>query len=185
MLIILSGVSGAGKDTIKKEVVKRLEYVDTFPTVTSRPIRKGDIPGVTYIFVSKEKFEEMIKNGELYEHDLHHNNYYGVAKKPLQEKLEKGKVVIRDVDVNGTETLVRKLKDDMKIITIFLRVSKEELKRRLEHRIDKPSQEEIDLRLGRFDYEESKADQYDYVIENIDQEETIKKVIEIIERNKC
>ena len=87
MLVILSGVAGAGKDTVKKEIVKRLEYVDTFPTVTSRPMREGDIPGITYIFVTKEKFKEMIKNGELYEYDLHHNNYYGVAKKPLQEKI--------------------------------------------------------------------------------------------------
>ena len=183
MLVILSGVSGAGKDTIKREIVKRVEYVDSFPTVTSRPIRNGDIPGVTYIFVNKEQFEEMIKNGELYEYDIHHNNYYGVPKKPLQEKLKKGKVAIRDVDVNGTETLVKKLGNTIKIITIFLHVPKDVLKTRLEGRIDKPSKEEIELRLSRFDYEESKKDKYDYVIENINQEETVKKVIEIIEKN--
>ena len=184
MLVILSGVSGAGKDTVKREVLKRLDYVETFPTVTSRPIREGDIPGVTYIFVSKEKFQEMIENDELYEYDLHHNNYYGVAKKPLHEKIDSGKVAIRDVDVNGTETLVKKLADKMKIITIFLRVPKEELQRRLENRIDKPSKEDIALRLGRFDYEESKMSQYDYVIENMNQEETVKQIIDIIERNK-
>lgn len=184
MLVILSGVAGAGKDTIKREVIKRLEFVDTFPTVTSRPIRKGDIPGITYIFVTKEQFEEMIKNDELYEYDLHHNNYYGVAKKPLQNKLNTGKVVIRDVDVNGTETLVKKLGNEMKIITIFLHVPKEELRRRLERRIDNPSQEEIELRLSRFEYEESKKNSYDYIIENINQEETINKVIEIIKKNR-
>ena len=184
MLVILSGVSGAGKDTIKKEVVKRLKFVDTFPTATSRPMRNGDIPGLTYIFVSKEKFEEMIKNDELYEYDIHHNNYYGVAKKPLQEKIKSGKVAIRDVDVNGTESLVKKLGNEMKIITIFLKVSKEEVRNRLENRVDKPSKEEIELRLSRFDYEESKIDQYDYVIENLNQEETVQRVIEIIEENK-
>lgn len=184
MLVILSGVAGAGKDTVKKEVVKRLDYVDTFPTVTSRPMRKGDIPGVTYIFVTEEKFKEMIANDELYEYDLHHNNYYGVAKKPLQDKISTGKVAIRDVDVNGTENLVKQLSDTIKIITIFLRVPKEELRRRLEARVDKPSQEEVELRLSRFDYEESKMEQYDYVIDNTNQEETIKKVIEIIEKNR-
>ena len=184
MLVILSGVAGAGKDTVKKEVVKRLSYVDTFPTVTSRPRRKGDIPGVTYIFVSEERFKEMIANGELYEYDIHHNNYYGVAKKPLQEKVANGKVAIRDVDVNGTENLVKKLSDTMKIITIFLRVPKEELRRRLEKRTDKPSKEEIELRLSRFEYEESKMGQYDYVIDNTNQEETIQKVINIIEENR-
>ena len=184
MLVILSGVAGAGKDTVKREVVKRLSYVETFPTVTSRPMRNGDIPGVTYIFVTEEKFKEMIANDELYEYDVHHNNYYGVAKKPLQEKISGGKVAIRDVDVNGTESLVKKLGKEMKIITIFLRVPKEELRRRLEARIDKPSQEEIELRLSRFEYEESKSGQYDYIIENTNQEETIKKVIQIIKENK-
>ena len=183
MLVILSGVAGAGKDTVKKEVVKRLEYVDTFPTVTSRPIREGDIPGVTYIFVTEEKFKEMIANDELYEYDVHHNKYYGVAKKQLQEKIEDGKVVIRDIDVNGTENLVKKLGKEMKIVTIFLRVPKEELRKRLEAREDKPSEEEIELRLGRFEYEESKIGQYDYVIDNANQEETIQKVIKIIEEN--
>lgn len=184
MLVILSGVAGAGKDTVKKEVVKRLDYVDTFPTVTSRPMRPGDIPGVTYIFVTEEQFKEMIKNNELYEYDIHHNNYYGVAKKPLQEKVSEGKVAIRDVDVNGTENLVKQLSDTMKIITIFLKVPKEELRRRLEERVDKPSQEEIELRLSRFEYEESKMHQYDYVIDNTNQEETIEQIIAIIERNR-
>ncbi len=183
MLVILSGVAGAGKDTVKREVVRRLDYVDTFPTVTSRPIREGDIPGVTYIFVTEEKFKEMIKNDELYEYDIHHNNYYGVAKKPLQEKITNGKVAIRDVDVNGTESLVKQLSKTMKIITIFLRVPKEELRKRLETREDKPSEEEIELRLSRFEYEESKISQYDYVIDNTNQEETIKRVIKIIEEN--
>lgn len=183
MLVILSGVAGAGKDTVKKEVVKRLDYVDTFPTVTSRPMREGDIPGVTYIFVTEEKFKEMIANDELYEYDIHHNKYYGVAKKPLQEKTANGKVAIRDVDVNGTENLIKQLGKTMKIITIFLRVPKEELRRRLETREDKPSEEEIELRLGRFEYEESKMGQYDYVIDNTNQEETIQKVIKIIEEN--
>ena len=184
MLVILSGVAGAGKDTVKKEVVKRLDYVETFPTVTSRPMRPGDIPGVTYIFVTEEKFKEMIVNNELYEYDIHHNHYYGVAKKPLQEKVAVGKVAIRDVDVNGTENLVKQLSGKVKIITIFLRVPKEELRKRLESRVDKPSQEEIELRLSRFEYEESKIEQYDYVIDNTNQEETIKKVMKIIEDNR-
>lgn len=184
MLVILSGVAGAGKDTVKKEVVKRLEYVETFPTVTSRPMRNGDIPGVTYIFVTEPEFKKMIENDELYEYDIHHNNYYGVAKKQLQEKIQSGKVAIRDVDVNGTENLVKKLGNEMKIVTIFLKVPKEELRRRLEQREDKPSEEEIKLRLSRFEYEESKMKNYDYVIENNNQEETIKKVIEIIEKSR-
>ena len=67
MLVILSGVSGAGKDTIKKEIMKRMDNVKSIPSFTSRPPREGDIPGQTYIFLSKEEYEEKIKNDEIYE----------------------------------------------------------------------------------------------------------------------
>ena len=126
MLVILSGVAGAGKDTIKKEIIKRMNNVESIPSITDRPIRPGDIPGETYIFVDNAKFKEMIENGELYEFDIHHNHYYGVPKKNLNDKIKEGKIVIKDVDVNGTENLVKILKGNMKVVTIFLRVPKEE-----------------------------------------------------------
>ena len=85
--------------------------------------------------------------------------------------------------MNGTENLVKILRKDMKVVTIFLKVPKEELRKRLESRIDKPSEEEINLRLSRFDFEESKIENYDYIIENTDLEKTIEKVIEIINNN--
>lgn len=68
----------------------------------------------------------------------------------------------------------------MKVITIFLRVPKEELRRRLEERIDKPDEKEIELRLSRFDFEESKMGNYDYVIENTDKEKTVNEIVAII-----
>ncbi len=163
MLVILSGVAGAGKDTIKKELIKRMENVESLPSYTSRPQRPGDVEGKTYNFVSKEEFEKMIENGEFYEYDIHHNNYYGTSKTLLNEKIKNGKIIVKDIDVNGTQNLIDLLKNDTKIITIFLRVPKEELKRRLEERIDKPSPEEVILRLNRFDYEESRISLYDYV----------------------
>lgn len=113
---------------------------------------------------------------------MHHNHYYGVPKKQLNDKINAGKTVIKDVDVNGTENLVRILKKDMKVITIFLRVPKEVLRKRLEARVDKPDEKEIELRLSRFEFEESKMGNYDYVIENTNQEETIKKIMEIIKK---
>jgi len=180
MLVILSGVAGAGKDTIKKEIVNRMENVESIPSITDRPIRQGDTPGETYIFVDNKRFKNMIENDELYEFDIHHNHYYGVPRKNLNDKIKEGKIVIKDVDVNGTENLVKILKEDMKVITIFLRVSKEELRRRLENRIDKPDEKEIELRLARFEFEESKMKNYDYIIDNINQEETVKKIMEII-----
>lgn len=184
MLVILSGVAGAGKDTVKKELMKRMKDVDTLPSYTSRPMREGDVEGGTYNFVSKEQFEEMIENGDFYEYDVHHDNYYGTSKKLLNDKIKEGKIIVKDIDVNGTEHLKDLLKADTKIITIFLRVSKEELKRRLKDRIDKPSPAEIRLRLGRFEYEESRINLYDYVLKNDDLEKTVQIIMTIIENEK-
>lgn len=180
MLVILSGVAGAGKDTIKKELIKRMENVETLPSYTSRPKREGDIEGETYNFVTREEFEKMIEAGEFYEYDVHHNNYYGTSRKLLNEKISSGKIIVKDIDVNGTEHLQDLLKADTKVVTIFLRVPKEELERRLQYRIDKPSPAEIRLRLSRFDYEESKINLYDYVIKNDNLEKTVQIVMAIL-----
>ena len=179
MLVILSGVAGSGKDTIKKEIIKRMENVKTIPSLTTREPREGDIPGQTYIFLNKEDFENKIKNNEIYEYDIHHNHYYGTSKKILNDASKNG-IIIKDIDVNGTEILKNTLKD-IKIVTIFLRVPKDELRRRLENRIDKPSEGEIILRLNRFDYEESKIGIYDYVLKNDDLEKTVSIIKKIIE----
>ena len=180
MLVILSGVSGAGKDTIKKELIKRMENVESMASFTSREPREGEIPGQTYNYVSKEKFEEMIKNGEFYEYDIHHNNYYGTSRKLLNEKMKSGKIIVKDIDVNGTEHLIELLGNDTKIVTIFLRVPKEELKRRIEQREENVSPQDVILRLNRFDYEESKISLYDYVIKNNNLEKTVQIIMTII-----
>ncbi len=184
MLVILSGVAGAGKDTIKKELIKRMENVESLPSYTSRPIREGDIEGGTYHFVSREEFEKMIENQEFYEYDIHHNQYYGTSRKLLNDKIKSGKIIVKDIDVNGTEHLKELLGKDTKVITIFLRVPKEELEHRLENRVDKPSPQEIKLRLNRFDYEESRINMYDYVLRNNDLEKTVQIIMTIIENEK-
>ena len=182
MLVILSGVAGAGKDSIKKELMKRVENITTLPSFTDRTPRNGDVPGKTYNFVTTEEFERMIKENELYEYSVHHNHYYGTSKKLLNEKINTGNIIVKDIDVNGTEDLIKLLGNDVKIVTIFLRVPKEELRRRLEKREDNPSNKEIELRLNRFDYEESKIGLYDYVLKNNDLEKTVQIIMKIIER---
>ena len=181
MLVILSGVAGAGKDTIKKELIKRMENVESLPSYTSRAIRGGDVEGETYHFISREEFEKMIENEEFYEYDIHHNQYYGTSRKLLNDKIKSGKIIVKDIDVNGTEHLKELLGNDTKVVTIFLRVPKEELRHRLENRIDKPSPQEIILRLNRFDYEESRISLYDYVLKNNDLEKTVRIIMTIIE----
>ena len=114
----------------------------------------------------------------------HHNCYYGTSRNLLNEKISGGKIIVKDIDVNGTEHLKELLEEDTKIVTIYLRVPKEELKRRLENRIDKPSPQEVILRLNRFDYEESRIGLYDYVLKNDNLEKTVQIIMTIIENEK-
>ena len=181
MLVLLSGVSGAGKDTIKKELMKRLDNITSMPSYTDRKPREGEVNGQIYHFITTEEFEEKIKQGEFYEYSVHHEHYYGTSKKILNEKLKEGKIIVKDIEVNGTENLLNLLKNDLKIVTIFLRVPKDELRRRLENRVEKASIKEIELRLNRFDFEESKIGLYDYVLKNDDLEKTVQIIMTIIE----
>lgn len=180
MLVILSGVSGSGKDTIKKELIKRMENVISLPSFTSRKPRPGEEEGVQYHFITKDEFEEKIKSGEFYEYDLHHENYYGTSKKLMNEKIQSGKIIVKDIEVNGTENLIKILKNETKLVTIFLKVDREELKRRLINRGDNLSEEEMELRLSRLKYEESKISLYDYLIKNDDLEKTVQIIMAII-----
>ena len=157
-----------------------MDNVESLPSFTDRAPRENDIPGKTYNFVSTEEFEAMIARGELYEYSAHHDHYYGTSRKLLNEKLQNGKIIVKDIEVNGVENLLKLLGNDTKIVTIFLKVPKEELRRRLENRIDKPSPKDIELRLNRLQYEESKIGIYDYVIKNNNLEKTVNIIMEII-----
>ena len=184
MLVLLSGVSGAGKDTIKRELIKRNTNITSLPSYTDREPREGEEEGIQYHFITKEQFKEKIKNEEFYEYDLHHENYYGTSKKLMNEKIDSGKIIVKDIEVNGTENLIKKLGNDTKLVTIFLKVDKEELKNRLINRGDNLSEADMQLRLGRLEYEESKIGLYDYVIKNDNLEKTVQIIMTIIENEK-
>ena len=181
MLILLSGVSGSGKDTIKKELIKRMENVTSMPSYTDRIPREGESDGEVYNFITTEEFEQKIKEDEFYEFSVHHEHYYGTSKKILNDKINSGKIIVKDIDVNGTENLLKLLKNNVKIVTIFLRVPKDELRRRLENRSEHVNYKEIELRLNRFDYEESKIGIYDYVLKNDNLEKTVQIIMTIIQ----
>ena len=184
MLVILSGVSGAGKDTIKKELIKRMENVISLPSFTSRGPRPGEKEGIQYHFITKEEFKEKIINGEFYEYDLHHENYYGTSRKLMNEKIQSGKIIVKDIEVNGTENLIKTLGNETKLVTIFLKVDKEEFKNRLINRGDNLSESDMQLRLDRLEYEESKIKLYDYVIKNDDLEKTVQIIMTIIKNEE-
>ena len=182
MLVILSGVSGAGKDTVKKELMNKMEDVITLPSYTSSEPRDGEQEGVEYHFISKDEFKDRIEKNEFYEYDVHHENYYGTSRRLMNEKIESGKIIIKDIEVNGTENLINILKNEIKLITIFLKVDEQELRSRLEKRGE--SKESIDLRLSRLEYEESKIGLYDYVIKNDDLEKTVDIIMTILKNEK-
>ena len=154
MLVILSGVSGAGKDTVKKELMNKMEDVITLPSYTSREPRDGEQEGVEYHFISKDEFKDRIEKNEFYEYDVHHENYYGTSRRLMNEKIESGKI----------------------------KVDEQELRSRLEKRGE--SKESIDLRLSRLEYEESKIGLYDYVIKNDDLEKTVDIIMTILKNEK-
>ena len=184
MLVLLSGVSGAGKDTIKKELLKRMDNVITMPSYTDRLPRPGEENGGVYNFVTTAEFEQKIRENEFYEYSVHHEHYYGTSRKLMNEKIKSGKVIVKDIDVNGTANLIKLLGNDTRVVTIFLKVPKEVLAKRLEKRMEKPDYKEITLRLNRFDYEESKMGMYDYVIKNDNLEKTVNIIMTIIENER-
>ena len=102
----------------------------------------------------------------------------------MNEKIQSGKIIVKDIEVNGTENLIKTLKNETKLVTIFLKVDKEELKHRLINRGDNLSEAEMELRLSRLEYEESKINLYDYVIKNDDLEKTVQIIMTIIENEE-
>ena len=100
----------------------------------------------------------------------------------MNNKIKEEKIIVKDIEVNGTENLLKILGNDTRIVTIFLKVGKEELKRRLIERGD--NIQDIEVRLGRLEYEEDKIKLYDYVIKNDDFEKTVQVIMTIIENEK-
>lgn len=187
MILILSGVSGAGKDTVKKEILRKIENAVTIPSYTTRKIRNGETEGVQYHYVSVEEFVSMINEGKLYEYSKHYENYYGTSKEILDSKISEGKIVVKDIDVNGARDLKKlEKKINTKIVTIFLDISKQEMISRIHKREEELGEktDEIEFlsRLERYDYEALRKTDYDYVIENISLEKCIKDIVEIIEK---
>jgi len=105
LLVVISGPSGVGKDTVIKCMKERNQSIHFVITATNRPPRKGEIHGVDYFFVSTDKFAAMIEHDELIEYALVYNDYKGVPKEQVRQALTSGKDVVMRVDVQGAETI--------------------------------------------------------------------------------
>ena len=181
MLIIISGSAGVGKNTIITEILNNNKNIKLMQTCTTRmPRHTDEAMHSPYIYVSREDFENKIKNGELFEHEEIHNNFYGVLNSSLKEVEKRENHYIKDIGVLGQINLKRALKDKAEVLSIFLTAPKDELIRRLKARGD----HDIDLRISRMEFELSYAKNYDYVIENLNLNKTLKKIESIIKKHE-
>jgi len=163
---LLSGPSGCGKSSLLKEVYKVIEnYYFSISTTTRKP-RIGEKDGVDYFFVSKEEFLEDIEKNNFLEWAEVHGNYYGTSLKPIYKALDAKKLVIFDIDVQGFEQVVEKLRDIT--TTVFITTPTiTELEKRLYNR-DTDDQNVIEKRILNAKKEIEYIDQYDYFIVNDD-----------------
>lgn len=180
-LIIVSGPSGAGKDTIVNEYVKSHPEDEISISMTSRAIRDGEVNGVNYYFKTKEEFEQAIIDGDLLEYALYNGNYYGTPKSEIEERLAKGINVILVIEVQGARNIKNMMGDDVLLIFV-LPPSLEKLKERLINR-NTESIEQINKRLEIAKKEIEENDFYDYKILNDKLDESVKQMENIIKNN--
>lgn len=141
-LFLIVGPSGVGKGTVIRALKKSHPEFEYPISVTTRKQREGEVDGRTYHFVDIPKFEEMIENGDLLEYAVVHNKeLYGTLKKPIIDALQKGKVIIREVDMQGWESIRDELPYNNRK-SIFLTVpDKEDLIERIKKRGELPEEE--------------------------------------------
>ncbi len=161
-LFVISGASGVGKSTVLAKVMQIRKNLRFSVSATTRPPRQGEVEGVSYYFVSKQQFEEMIRQDAFLEYDAHMENYYGTPKAQLEEKLLTGDVIL-DIDPNGAFN-VRKSWPDAVLIFVAP-PSVEELERRLRSRGD-TDEDQIRVRLERMRWEMEQSKKYDYIVIN-------------------
>ncbi len=180
LLIVISGPSGAGKDTVVQLMKERGLPFHFVVTATTRPRRANEVDGKDYFFVSKEEFARMIEQNELIEYAIVYGDYKGIPKSQVREALASGKDVVMRVDVQGAET-VRKLAPEALLIFITTE-NGEELERRLrERKTETPA--ELALRIATARKELKRVEAFDYIVINSDdrQDETVEMVKAIID----
>lgn len=182
MLILISGCSGAGKNTVIQGLIQKnqnLRFLQSCTTRKHRPNEKYD----TYEYLTKTQFDNLIKNDEMFEYEEIHQNFYGLTKKALQNIVEHDKIgvhYIKDIGVLGQINLSRALKNKVPVLSIFLSVPRAELIRRLQVRGEK----DIDLRLSRMEFECGYLENFDEIVKNVDLAKTIVRVEKLIAKYK-
>lgn len=180
LIIVLSAPSGTGKSTICERLLKSLPNLKMSISYTTREPRPGEIDGVHYYFIDREKFEEMIKRDEFVEWAQVYGNYYGTSKSIINEIVESGKDVLLDIDTEGAKNIKKLFPES--VLIFILPPSIEELKRRLKNRGELP--ETIAKRLLKVGEEVSQYRFYDYLVVNDDLGRALEDIISIIRSEK-
>ena len=173
-LLVVSGPSGCGKGTISKELLRRNEKLIFSVSATTRKPRVGEKDGINYFFIDEERFQSMVSGGEFLEYAYVHNNYYGTPRKVVLDNIEKGEIVLLEIDVQGA-LQVKKAYPEAVFIFI-LPPSMDELKNRITKR-GTETQKDIDIRLKNAFEELKFVDEYDYFVIN----DKVKNAVENIE----
>lgn len=179
-LVIVSGPSGTGKDTVVGEVLKLDERFSLSVSATSRAVRGTEQDGVEYYFLSEEEFFEKVRGGEFIEYAQYGSSYYGTLKSDVIKRIENGKIVILVIEVQGAENVKNMYPDALSVF--IMPPSMEELERRLRARKTE-SEEAILKRLAIAKSEIEKSVNYDYIVVNGVVETAADELYNIINEN--
>jgi guanylate kinase len=179
LLIVLSGPSGAGKDTVLNTLKQSGHSFHFVVTANTRPKRPEEVDGVDYIFVSKERFAEMIDKDELLEHAVVYGDYKGIPKQQVRDALASGKDVLLRLDVQGAAT-VRRLVPEA-VLIFLIAPTEQELITRLRARKTEPP-DQLQLRIATSRQEMKRIYEFDYVVVNREGrvEEAVNDVMAIV-----
>ena len=180
VLIVLSGPSGVGKGTVARILTERNKDLALSISCTTRSPRATEQNGREYFFISKEEFLAKVNGDGFLEYSEHFENYYGTPKDFVLDKL-KDKNVLLEIDVNGGLEVKKNYKDA--VLIMLVPPSKEEIKRRLLKRSTE-TEEKIQLRMQRIDYELEKSNLYDYTVVNDELMTAVKDIEKIIDIEK-
>ena len=180
-LLIISGPAGTGKGTVCKEMLEGNEDILYSVSATTRQPREGEVDGVNYLFTDEDKFKDMVEKDEFLEYAHVHTNYYGTPKEYVVEQVEKGEIVLLEIDVQGA--LQIKQNYDEAVFVFLLPPTMEELRNRIIKR-GTESMEDIERRYANAFKEIEFLGKYDYFVINNKVEDAVKDIEAIIRAEK-